>query len=145
MRCTSALVGLLALLACVAASAQTQTPAPAPAKGAAVPIPLPGGEGGIGFDDLRFAQSLGLVVAPAGNTGNVDLVDPASGAVTPVPGFAKDTFAGGHGESTTSADEGAGFLFAIDRSTTRLAVIDPKAKEIVSGAELIADPDYVRF
>src|SRR5262245_59111671 len=144
MRCTSAFACVLAFLACVAASAQTQAPA-APAAGAAVPIPLPGGERGIGFDDLRFAKSLGLVVAPAGGTGNLDLVDPASGAVTPIKGFAPDSFAGGHGEGTTSADEGAGFLFAIDRTSTRVVVIDPKAKEIVSGAELIADADYVRF
>jgi hypothetical protein len=43
-------------------------------------IQLPGGESGIGLDDLRYSRKLGRVLVPAGRTGNLDLIDPVSGA-----------------------------------------------------------------
>jgi len=109
-------------------------------------IQLPNGEGGIGLDDLRYSRRLGRVLVPAGRTGNIDLVDPVSGALTSIGGFrAKDAYSGGHGDGTTSVDEGAGFLFAIDRTSKRVDVVDPVARVIVAYAALGADPDYVRY
>ena len=49
------------------------------------------------------------------------------------------------GEGTTSADEGRGLLFAIDRTAGRLDVVDPGAKAIVASAKLAGSPDYVRW
>jgi hypothetical protein len=93
-------------------------------------VPLPGGTGGIGFDDLVFAPGIRKVLAPAGATVNLDLVDPDAMQVTVVPGFSgsRGSFKGGHGEGTTSADEGRGLLFATDRTTGQLNVVDPAAK-----------------
>ncbi len=109
-------------------------------------IQLPGGEGGIGLDDLRYSHKLGRVLVPAGRTGNLDLIDPVSGALEVIPGFgSKESYSGGHGDGTTSVDEGAGFLFAIDRTSKRVDVVDPLAKTILSGAALEANPDYVRY
>ena len=109
-------------------------------------IPLPGGEGGIGFDDLRFAPSLNAVLVPAGRTGALDVVDPKTHAVTAIGGFHKtERFGGGHGEGTTSADEGGGRLFATDRDSKEVAVVDPAAGTIVSRTALSASPDYVRY
>jgi DNA-binding beta-propeller fold protein YncE len=109
-------------------------------------IALPGGEGGIGFDDLRYSSRLGRVLVPAGRTGNLDLVDPDSGAVEAIAGFGKkESFSGGHGDGTTSVDEGAGLLFAIDRTSKRVDVVDPVARTIVASAPLAGSPDYVRF
>src|SRR5262245_18340746 len=80
-------------------------------------VPLPGGERGIGFDDLRFDAALRQVLAPAGGTGNLDLVDPKTGAVTPIAGFSRTAGGGdGHGHGVTSVDGGEGWLFAIDRT-----------------------------
>jgi hypothetical protein len=109
-------------------------------------IPLPSGEGGIGLDDLRYSPALRKVLAPAGRTGNLDLVDPSTGAVTIISGFgATGSYAGGHGDGTTSVDEGAGYLFAIDRTSKKVDVVDPVKRSIVSAAALAADPDYVRY
>src|SRR6266567_1693484 len=81
------------------------------------PIPLPGGSAGIGFDDLGYSAELGQVLVPAGRTGNLDLVDPKTLAITTIGGFsAQANYGGGHGEGTTSADAGGGLLFATDRS-----------------------------
>lgn len=150
----AALGSLLLLLATAAFDAAPPAPkaVPAPAGGAAppvlkaVPVPLPGGEGGIGFDDLAYVPALGRVVVPAGRTGQLALIDPASRRVTTIEGFsATAAGAAGHGAGTTSADYGRGLLFAIDRTALRLDVVDLKAGKIVAFAPLAASPDYVRF
>src|SRR5260221_14735069 len=88
------------------------------------PVPLLGGSGGIGFDDLGYSAELGQVLVPAGRTGNLDLVDPKTLAITTTGGFsAQANYGGGHGEGTTSADAGRGLLFATDRSKMQLDVV----------------------
>jgi hypothetical protein len=117
-----------------------------PSKLAAIAVPLPDGQGGIGFDDLVFDAGLGKVIAPAGRTGRVDLVDPATLAVTAIDGFStQKQFDGGHGVGTTSADAGEGLLFAIDRTAGKLLVVDPIRRTIVGSASLAGSPDYVRY
>src|SRR5262247_1871345 len=112
----------------------------------AVPLSLPDGRGGIGFDDLRYDAASSTLLIPAGRTGNVDLIDPATKEVTPIGGFSKvEKYNAGHGQSVTSVDAGGGFLFATDRTAQRLAVVDPKAKKIVGEAKLASGPDYVRY
>lgn len=110
-------------------------------------VPLPGGASGIGFDDLLFAPGLRQIIAPGGATGTLDLIDPSSLVVTAIGGFSSSQgqYKGGHGEGMTSADEGRGLLFAIDRTAMRLDVVDPDAKAIVASAALGASPDYVRW
>jgi DNA-binding beta-propeller fold protein YncE len=113
---------------------------------AATPLALPDGKGGIGFDDLRYDAASGRLLIPAGRTGNVDLIDPATKEITPIGGFSKVAkYNAGHGQSVTSVDAGGGYLFATDRTAQRLAVIDPKAKKIVGEAQLASGPDYVRY
>ncbi len=136
---------LAGLGASLPAACHESAPDPRPQVGTTF-IEIPGGEGGIGFDDLRYSRSLDRVLVPAGRTGNLCLVDPGSGAIETIPGFGKaEGFAGGHGDGTTSVDEARGFLFAIDRTTKEVVVADPKSKRVVSKAPLAGDPDYVRF
>ena len=109
------------------------------------PVPLPGGSGGIGFDDLGYDEQLGLVLVPAGRSGNLDLVDPKTFAITSISGFsAQAGFGGGHGDGTTSVDGGHGWLFAIDRSRKQVDVADPANRVIIHSAPLHGDPDYIR-
>ena len=102
--------------------------------------------GGIGFDDLLFSPELHAVIAPAGGTGCVQLFDSGSLAQTSLCGIGPGgAYARGHGEGTTSADFGAGFVFAIDRNSQSLQVVDPKAKRVVTTSALSGEPDYVRW
>jgi len=127
---------LLSLLAALPA-----TPAAAP-----IPIPLLGGNGGIGFDDLTFVPSLGKLLVPAGRSGNLDIIDPATRQVVPVAGFsAQEKGKGGHGEGTTSADFGRGLIFAIDRTALKLVVLDAATHKVAGQAALASSPDYVRW
>jgi outer membrane protein assembly factor BamB len=132
--------GLLVLLFSATALAKPEVAKP-------VKLALPGGEGGIGFDDLTFSPSLHRVLAPAGRTGKLALIDPKTQKVDAISGFSTDTdkFGGGHGEGTTSADVGGGWIFASDRSRTEVEIVDPKTSKIVGNAKLAGGPDYVRW
>ncbi len=112
----------------------------------AAPLPLPGGSGGIGFDDLRFSSTLSMLLVPAGRTGDLDLVDPSSESISPVTGFSTaPTYSGDDTFGVTSADEGNAIVYAVDRTSMKLAVVDPKAKTILSQVMLAATPGYVRY
>ncbi len=110
------------------------------------PVELPQGDGGIGFDDLGYSAELGKVLAPAGRTGKLDLIDPKTLAVEAIAGFT-DTAPGakGHGQGSTSASFGSGYLFASDRGAGVVVSIDPKTKKAVSRVSLDSGPDYVRW
>ena len=109
-------------------------------------IEIPGGSAGIGFDDLRYAPALGSVLVPGGRTGALVLIDPSTRGARPVAGFrAKTAFSGGHDDGVTSADEGRGWIFATDRTSGLLAIVDPRSRKIVSSVKLGGPPDYVRF
>ena len=133
----------------VIAGCKPDAPARAPASSGSAAgthrVALPGGERGIGFDDLRFAAAIGKVVAPAGGTGTLALIDPRTDAVTAIAGFGTAAATGGHENGTTSADEGAGFLFAIDRTKLKVVVIAETSHAIVGRAALASSPDYVRW
>ena len=114
---------------------------------AAAPTPIGlGTDGGrVGFDDLSYAPAFGRVLVPAGSTGKLDLIDPATKAVTSVAGFSTQSVKGGHGDGTTSADFGAGFVFASDRGRSELTIVDATALKFLATAPLAAGPDYVRW
>ncbi len=113
---------------------------------AQTPIEIPGGSAGIGFDDLRFAPASGRLLVPAGRAGVLALVDPSTRGVAAITGFsAKTEFSGGHDDGVTSADEGRGWIFATDRTSGMLDIVDPRSRKIVSSVKLGGPPDYVRF
>jgi DNA-binding beta-propeller fold protein YncE len=109
-------------------------------------IVLPGAPPGIGFDDLRFSATLSLLLVPAGRTGNMDLFDPSSEAVSTIGGFSSAAaYSGDDTFGVTSADEGNGTVYAVDRTAKTLAVIDPKTKKVVAQTAVAATPGYVRY
>lgn len=119
--------------------------APALAAGTRV-IALPHGAGGLDFDDLGFAPALDRVIVPAAQSGNIALIDPADQHVT----LWKHVVPGGSGadrddRGTTSADSGAGLVFASDHADRAVVVIDPRDGKVVARAPLKSGPDYVRY
>lgn len=112
-------------------------------------IPLPGGQQGIGFDDFQFAPALNRVLVPAGRTGRLFLIDPATHVPASVAAIssAREAFHGGHGDGTTSATEiptRPVRIAATDRDSASVRIVDPTAQSIVSSTKLAAGPDYVR-
>ena len=101
---------------------------------------------GIGFDDLRYSSSLHRVLIPAGRTGSIVLIDPSSCAKTAITGLStEESYGGGHGEGTTSVDEGEGALYATDRTAQEVVVINPATRTITARTKLASGPDYVRY
>lgn len=111
------------------------------------PVNLPNNKPGIGFDDLRYSPELKKLLVPAGRSGDLDLIDPQSNEVTTISGFSASTgfTLGKHRVGSTSADYGAGMIFAIDNETKTVRVVDPTTKLITSSTMLAAAPDYVRW
>jgi hypothetical protein len=111
------------------------------------PVDLPDNKPGIGFDDMRYSPELKKLIVPAGRTGAIDLVDPQTLEVTSISGFtASMNFTlGKHRNGSTSADYGAGKIFAIDNESKTMRVVDPVAKMVTSSTMLAAAPDYVRW
>ena len=110
------------------------------------PVELPHASPGIGFDDLRYSHSLHRVLAPAGRSGRLDMVDPETLEVTAIEGFSETAdFSGGHDDGPTSVEEARGLLFVTDRTSRRLSSADPATRKIVGSVDLAAQPDYVRF
>jgi DNA-binding beta-propeller fold protein YncE len=120
--------------------------APPPVDAGAALLALPAGPPGIGLDDLRMSGTLSLLLVPAGRSGNLDLVDPSSEVVQAVGGFsAEATFGGDDTFGVTSADEAAGIVYAVDRTTSSLSVVDPRELRVVASTSLLATPGYVRY
>ncbi len=133
---TRHLAVVMVLLACGTASS---------GKPAAV-IELPAGKPGIGFDDLGYSPRLKRVLVPAGRSGNLVLVDPATRATTAIGGFSHDkAFDGGHDFGITSVDDTGRLLAVTDRTTDELVLVDPDKKAITARVKLGGGPDYVRW
>jgi outer membrane protein assembly factor BamB len=109
-------------------------------------LPLGAEKSPIGLDDMYFSSTLDKVLIPAGRTGKIVLIDPATTAIVDsIGGFGTQPPAdGGRGIGATSVDESGNLLLATDRSTHQLDVVDPKSKKIVTSTPLEAGPDYVR-
>jgi DNA-binding beta-propeller fold protein YncE len=117
-----------------------------PADGGILVIALPGAPPGIGLDDLRFSGDISKVLIPAGRTGNLDLLDPSTGMLTSVDGFTSSpTYSGDATQGATSADEGNGLVYVVDRTSKKLSVVDPKGLAIKQSVALAAVPDLVRY
>jgi len=131
--------GTLALLL-ASATLWAATPAAPPKE-----ISLPGGEGGIGFDDLRYSSALRCFLVPAGRTGMLHLVDPATLQLqTANVGATRPASAGGHGDGVTSADDGKGFVYLVDRTTRELLALDASTRRVFSRTRLGASPNPLR-
>jgi hypothetical protein len=117
-----------------------------PVDGGLLSIPLPGAPPGIGLDDLRFSGDISKVLVPAGRTGNLDLLDPSTGVLASVDGFSSSpTYSGDSTQGATSADEGNGLVYVVDRTSKKLSVADPKMLAIKQSVALAAAPDLVRY
>lgn len=124
----------------------TQTGLSPPVDAGATPLLVPNGAAGVGFDDMRFSPTLSQIIVPAGRTGNVDLINPSTEAITPIGGFSVSaTYSGDSTFGVTSADEGNDVIYATDRTTSTLSRIDPKLKAITATLTLAGTPGYVRY
>ncbi|MGH8191642.1 MAG: YncE family protein [Rhodanobacteraceae bacterium] len=109
-------------------------------------IKIPGGQHGIGFDDIGYVAALHRVTIPAGATGNLVLIEPATDALNVIPRVSKTAASSSsHREGTTSAMYAEGYLFASDHEPDEIVAIDPHTHAIVGRTPLAGGPDYIRY
>jgi hypothetical protein len=114
------------------------------------PVALPDGSPGIAFDDIKWGPNLRRVIVPAGRSGNVDLIDPDTNAVTALSGLsATATYSAsafGTKYGSTSATEVGNYIAAVDQTTAKLHILDPKTKTSVKSLTLVdGAPDYIFY
>src|SRR5262249_34413256 len=92
-----------------------------------VPIPLPGASGVVSLDYFSYDRSTGKLWVPASNTGNVDVIDENSDAVSQVSGF-KTGEVELRGRKVplgpTAVSIGDGVVYIGNRGDSSLCVID---------------------
>lgn len=109
-------------------------------------IDIPGTDGGVSFNDLTYSPKLDRVIVPAGATGRTVLIDPQTGTATAIGILAQDSdFKGGRFDGVTSADEGEGILFMMDRATRVLSAWDISKNEMIASTPLASNPDFIRY
>ena len=114
----------------------------------ATAISLPGGPP-VGMDYLTYDRAANRVWVPAGNTGNVDVVDVATGRVTPIGGFvtAPPRRPGRPRMGPSSATVGEGVVWIGSRGDNQLHAYDAKTLAAKGLVQLPSMPDglaYVR-
>ncbi len=105
-------------------------------------LAIPGGHAGVDLDDMVFVPALNRIVVPAGQTGSLLLIDPATLATSQISGV---TAPAANDAATTSVNYGDGYLFASNHAPTQLEVIDARSVEVLERTALASGPDYVRY
>src|SRR3954469_14767646 len=105
-------------------------------------IALPGGPP-VGMDYLAYDAATGRLWVPAGNTGNVDVVDVASGKITTIGGFATKPAvrAGRPNMGPSSATIGDGVVWVGNRGDDRVCAFDARTLQKGPCAGLPSMPD----
>ncbi len=109
-------------------------------------IPLPGGPP-VGMDYLAYDSANHRVWVPAGNTGNVDVIDIESGKVTPLSGFATIPAPrpGRPNMGPSSATIGDGVVWIGNRGDNNLCGFDARTLEKRACVRLTSMPDGLAY
>jgi DNA-binding beta-propeller fold protein YncE len=105
-------------------------------------IALPGGPP-VGMDFLAYDAATGRIWVPAGNTGNVDVIDSATGKVTALGGFATKaaTRPGGPNMGPSSVTIGDGVVWVGNRGDDRVCAFDARTLQKGTCVGLPSMPD----
>jgi hypothetical protein len=137
----------------------TTTTAAQPAAGPAAAVPagfstsavaLPGGgPDGVAMDYLLYNPRTHTVWVPAGNTANVDVIDVATGKVTPIAGFAtreveRQGVKRRVGPSAAALGD-RGTVYVGNRGDSSICAVDEAALQIGTCGKLDSSPDGVLY
>jgi DNA-binding beta-propeller fold protein YncE len=131
----------LAVAILAAATGVSSTPAPKE-------IPLPGGPPAA-MDYLAYDAATGRVWVPAGNTGNVDVLDVATGKLRTIGGFATKLMSRpgrpAHQVGPSSVTVGDGVVWIGSRGDDSVCAIDRKTLDKGPCARLASMPDGIAY
>jgi DNA-binding beta-propeller fold protein YncE len=99
----------------------------------------------IAFDDFTYDSHLGRVIVPAGQTGQVALIDPKNMNIQWIPGFSQQVDPADPVIGASAVAVAGGFLFGLDQATRTIKTIDLSTNNVVGSIPLQAAPDYIRY
>lgn len=112
-------------------------------------LPLPGATpAGVTMDYIAFDPSTRFVWAPAGNTGNVAVVDSATGSVKPIAGFPTAEMGSGDRRRVvgpSSVTIGDGVVYVGNRADSTVCAFDPKSFAKGACHKLDSMPDGLAY
>ncbi len=130
------------------AGANVAAAPPGPTQLTGKPIGLPGTNGHATLDYLIFEPAHGRVWAPVGDTGSVDVLDPASGQFTRIDGF-KNAEREVHSKKRmmgpSSGSFGEGFVYIGNRASSEVCPIDAGTLKPGKCLKLATAPDGVAY
>jgi DNA-binding beta-propeller fold protein YncE len=119
-----------------------------PVKLASRAVPLPGATGPVSLDYLAIDRAAGRLWVPAGDTGSVDVLDTASGALSRVEGFKvveREMKGRTRKLGPSSATVGDGVVYVGNRATSEVCAIDAKSLKLGSCFALTSAPDGLQY
>jgi DNA-binding beta-propeller fold protein YncE len=99
----------------------------------------------ISFDDFSYDSILGRVLIPAGETGQVALIDPKNMNYQLISGFSEQVDSSDPIVGATSVAVVGEFLFGLDQHTKTIKIIDLSTNIVVGSTSLQAAADYIRY
>ncbi len=99
----------------------------------------------ISFDDFTYDSQLHRVIIPAGETGQVALIDPANMQVQFISGFSRQVEVGNPMIGASSVAVAGGFLYGLDQATVSIKTISLSTGNLIASTRVQAAADYIRF
>jgi DNA-binding beta-propeller fold protein YncE len=99
----------------------------------------------ISFNDFTYDSHLRRVIIPAGETGEVALIDPKNMNVQLISGFSHQVDPADPIVGTSAVAVAGGFLFGLDQETNTIKTIDLSTNNVVGSIPLQAAPEYIRY
>lgn len=107
-----------------------------------VPLPF---NSPVSYNDFTYDSQLHRVIIPAGETGQVALIDPASLQIQLISGFSRQTDTALPMIGATSAAVAGGFLYGLDQATKSIKTIRLSTWNVTASTPVQDVPDYIRF
>jgi hypothetical protein len=107
---------------------------------ASLPFKIP-----ISFNDFTYDSRIRRVIIPAGETGQVALVDPTNLQVQLISGFSRQIDPANPMIGASSVAVAGDFLYGLDQETMSIKTIRLSTGELIASTPLQAAADYIRF
>jgi DNA-binding beta-propeller fold protein YncE len=99
----------------------------------------------ISFDDFIYDSHLRRVIIPAGETGDVVLIDPKNMHDQVISGFSQQVDPANPIVGATAVAVAGGYLFGLDQNTHTIKTIDLSTNNVVGSIPLKTAGDYIRY
>jgi hypothetical protein len=107
-----------------------------------VPLPF---NAPVSFGDFTYDAQLRRVIIPAGETGQVALIDPTDMQVQLISGFSRQVDGSDPMIGASSIAVAGGFLYGLDQATMSIKTIRLISGNLISSTAVRATADYIRF